>query len=111
LIICQVCKSANEDFANFCFNCGSELFSSLTPMSLSSSQSSLILPAQALIKPVLYTPLRVTPLGMCFYHPNLPAAYICSRCGRPICRDCAKPYFGLVFCAPCFIRVRMQSRL
>ncbi|MEM3507170.1 MAG: hypothetical protein QW589_00500 [Candidatus Bathyarchaeia archaeon] len=107
MIICQVCKSENEDFASFCFNCGSALFPSFT------TAPPLVLPilpaqtAQTPLKPVSYTPLRPAPLGMCFYHSNLPAAYICSRCGRQICRSCAKPYFGLVFCAPCFTRIRV----
>jgi hypothetical protein len=50
-------------------------------------------------------PLRVPPPGMCFYHPNLPAVYICSRCGRPICRDCSKEYMGLILCPQCYLGV------
>lgn len=45
---------------------------------------------------------RVSRIGMCYYHPDLPAVYVCNRCGRPICRDCAKAYVGLMLCPQCY---------
>ncbi len=47
-------------------------------------------------------PMRVPPPGMCFYHPSLPAVYICNRCGRAICRDDSKAYIDLVLCPQCY---------
>ncbi len=46
--------------------------------------------------------MRVPPPGMCFYHPSLPAVYICNRCGRAICRDDSKAYMDLVLCPQCY---------
>ncbi|MEM2895974.1 MAG: B-box zinc finger protein [Candidatus Bathyarchaeia archaeon] len=101
--MCQVCESESEDFASFCSNCGSSLFS---PSATFSSGQTLVKPVLGSNDPSLvYMPLRAAPSGVCFYHQNLPAAYICSRCGRPICRNCAKPYLGLVLCTPCFTRI------
>jgi WD40 repeat protein/tRNA A-37 threonylcarbamoyl transferase component Bud32/DNA-directed RNA polymerase subunit RPC12/RpoP len=42
------------------------------------------------------------PLGMCFYHSSVPAMYVCSRCGRAVCRDDYKAYMGLVLCMQCY---------
>ena len=47
-------------------------------------------------------PIRSSRIGMCFYHQDLPAVYVCNRCGRPICRDCAKSYSGLTLCPQCY---------
>jgi len=44
---------------------------------------------------------RIPPVGSCYYHPNLPATFTCGRCGRPICRTCAKPRGDMVFCPEC----------
>lgn len=38
----------------------------------------------------------------CFYHPNLPAVAVCSRCGRGTCASCSKPYGALTLCPNCF---------
>jgi len=94
LIVCQVCKSINDDFATYCFNCGSALSSA--------SMQTSIKPIKLNNPSLSYMPLRVPSPGMCFYHPNLPAAYICSRCGRPICRDCARFYGDLILCPQCY---------
>jgi DNA-directed RNA polymerase subunit RPC12/RpoP len=47
-------------------------------------------------------PTRVPAPGMCFYHPSLPAVYICNRCGRAICRDDSKSYMDLILCPQCY---------
>ncbi|MEM2780259.1 MAG: hypothetical protein QW791_05245 [Candidatus Bathyarchaeia archaeon] len=44
---------------------------------------------------------KIPSLGSCFYHPNLQAAFICARCGRQICRTCAKPRGDMVLCPEC----------
>lgn len=38
----------------------------------------------------------------CFYHTDLPAMFVCSRCGRKICSSCNKPYSGLSLCPSCY---------
>jgi len=38
----------------------------------------------------------------CFYHPDLPAMFVCSRCGRKICSSCNKSYSGLSLCPSCY---------
>ncbi|HUO41899.1 MAG TPA: hypothetical protein VMU35_02910 [Methylomirabilota bacterium] len=38
----------------------------------------------------------------CFYHADLPAMFVCSRCGRKICGSCNKPYSGLTLCPNCY---------
>jgi DNA-directed RNA polymerase subunit RPC12/RpoP len=47
-------------------------------------------------------PMRAIRVGSCFYHPDLPAVYVCNRCGKNICRDCAKSYGGLILCPQCY---------
>jgi hypothetical protein len=39
--------------------------------------------------------------GMCAYHKELPAAFICNRCGKSICSTCAVRYGQVVFCPQC----------
>lgn len=39
--------------------------------------------------------------GMCSYHSELPAAFICNRCGKSICSNCAIRYGQVVFCPQC----------
>ncbi len=92
---CSTCGNANRDDATFCSACGTSLVSapSLKPV-----------PSVRVVSPVMSTgaSMRVPPPGMCFYHPNLPAIYVCNRCGRPICRDDSKAYQDLVMCPQCY---------
>ena len=39
--------------------------------------------------------------GQCAYHAELPAAFICNRCGKSICSTCAVRYGQVVFCPQC----------
>jgi DNA-directed RNA polymerase subunit RPC12/RpoP len=87
---CSRCGYDNRDESRFCSSCGTPLFAA-PPMK----------PV-----PVPAPPLRsITQPGMCFYHPNLPAIHICSRCGRSICRDCSIPRMGIVLCPECSHRI------
>ena len=45
----------------------------------------------------------------CYYHTDLTANRICSRCGRRICVSCAKPYGDLTLCPTCFHTSAMYS--
>jgi len=98
VIKCQQCGTENKDKTKYCSNCGALLM--VTPPALGT-------PA---IKPVpgvkVVTPLagvtRIPSPGMCYYHPTLRAKYVCSRDGRQICTDCAKPYLDLILCPTCY---------
>jgi len=46
-------------------------------------------------------PTRLAAPGMCFYHQQIPATYICNKCGRAICSNCAQGYGSLTFCPQC----------
>jgi len=41
-------------------------------------------------------------MNPCYYHSDLPALGVCSRCGRRLCGSCSKPYSGLTLCPVCF---------
>ncbi len=92
---CPTCGANNRDDASFCSACGTSLIGppSVKPV-----------PSVRVVSPVMPAgvPMRVPPPGMCFYHPNLPAIYVCNRCGRPICRDDSKAYQDLVMCPQCY---------
>jgi len=47
--------------------------------------------------------------SMCYYHTNLPANRICSRCGRGICLSCTRPYGDLTLCTTCFRALVMAN--
>jgi len=47
-------------------------------------------------------------MNTCYYHPNLPASSVCTRCGRRICATCAKPYGALALCPVCFHQIPPQ---
>lgn len=55
------------------------------------------------------TAMRVSPPGMCYYHPNLRASYVCSRCGRSICRDDSRFYGDLILCPQCHAGVHPMA--
>ncbi|MBS7622628.1 zinc ribbon domain-containing protein [Candidatus Bathyarchaeota archaeon] len=90
---CPKCGAANRDDATFCSSCGSSFAApAVKPV-----------PSVKVVRPAVPSiPYRVPPPGMCYYHPNLPAQYICSRCGRAICRDDARFYGDLVLCPQCY---------
>lgn len=92
---CPTCGANNRDDASFCSACGTSL---IAPPSVKP------VPSVRVVSPVspAGAPMRVPPPGMCFYHPNLPAIYVCNRCGRPICRDDSKAYQDLVMCPQCY---------
>ena len=46
-------------------------------------------------------PTRLPTPGMCFYHSEIPATYVCNKCGRAICVNCANKYGSLTFCPQC----------
>jgi len=110
MVNCLKCGKENADMAKFCYSCGTPIISVATPMPTPPTMKPLpavkvITPtgaAASAVAPTIRAPVRVPAPGMCFYHSNLPAAYVCNRCGRAICRSCGKSYMQLVFCPQCF---------
>ncbi len=99
---CPTCGYNNRDDAVFCSSCGTSLAApggpALKPV-----------PSVRVVTPVsLGAPVRVPAPGMCYYHPNLPAVYVCNRCGRAICRDDSKAYMDLMLCSQCYVGIVPQ---
>jgi hypothetical protein len=96
---CPSCGYNNRDDATFCSSCGASLAGAGAP-------SLKPVPSVRVVTPVSFGgPIRVPAPGQCFYHPNLPAIYVCNRCGRSICRDDSKAYMDLVLCPQCYAGV------
>ena len=94
---CPTCGYNNRDDAAFCSSCGA---------SLGGAPALKPVPSVRVVTPVSPgNPIRVPAPGQCFYHPNLPAVYVCNRCGRAICRDDSKAYMDLVLCPQCYAGV------
>ncbi|HUK27223.1 MAG TPA: zinc-ribbon domain-containing protein [Candidatus Acidoferrales bacterium] len=93
---CPSCGYNNRDDASFCSSCGASLGVTAVP-------TLKPVPSVRVVTPVSPGgPIRVPAPGQCFYHPNLPAVYVCNRCGRSICRDDSKAYMDLVLCPQCY---------
>jgi len=96
---CPSCGYNNRDDAAFCSSCGASLAGAAAP-------ALKPVPSVRVVTPVTAGgPIRVPAPGQCFYHPNLPAIYVCNRCGRAICRDDSKAYMDLVLCPQCYAGV------
>ena len=93
---CPSCGYNNRDDAAFCSSCGASLAGAAGTRTQTSPLSAVVTPVSA------GGPIRVPAPGQCFYHPNLPAIYVCNRCGRSICRDDSKAYMDLVLCPQCY---------
>ena len=116
--ICPKCGKENPDEAKFCINCGTELEAPQQP-SLTVKPPPTVTVTKPLTTKPTPTPLQpptitsttvIRPPGMCFYHPSLPAKYICSRCGRPICEHCAIDVGGLILCPQCTAGIGRVTR-
>ena len=94
---CPSCGYNNRDDATFCSSCGASVGVAVPGPALKP------VPSVRVVTPVSPGgPVRVPAPGQCFYHPNLPAVYVCNRCGRSICRDDSKAYMDLVLCPQCY---------
>ncbi len=102
---CPNCNTNNQKDSNFCSSCGKpfEDQASEPPTQPPSTPSQESYEAPHHDHQVPPPKPSVTPhsLGNCYYHPDLPAVYVCNRCGRPICRDDTKDYDGLILCPEC----------
>ncbi len=97
---CKSCNVENPEGAAFCSNCGSSLGADIK-----------VKIQRGIVQPQRRTPQiqhrqvtsrrSVSMPGMCFYHQQLPATYVCSRCGRAICHSCSSFIGPLAFCPHC----------
>ncbi len=102
--ICQVCGKTNADDARYCFSCGAT-FSQAPPVKVDVKS-----PLTGYTKPTPPAPMAPSPFatrqvqrpGSCFYHPELPSSFVCSRCGRSVCSGCTRQYGALSLCTECF---------
>jgi len=101
MIPCQSCGRPNAEDARFCFSCGATL-SRAPPVKVEvkSPLTGQTVPAPR--PPPMYTPRQIQSPGSCYYHHDLPSAFVCSRCGRSICAGCNKQYGALSFCTECY---------
>jgi len=100
--LCQACGKPNADDARFCFSCGSPL-SRVPPVKVevkSPITGQTVMQQQP--QPPIYTPRQIQGIGTCYYHHDLPSAFVCSRCGRSICAGCNRQYGMLSFCTECY---------
>lgn len=121
---CLECGHENEEDAKFCTACGAPLVVKEDIVTLTAKPTaeeappteaevksvpkvSVITPTTPITRPAgpPYGMMRVSPPGMCFYHELLPAANVCGRCGRAICRYCSKTYMDLTLCPQCYAGV------
>ena len=106
MVLCQACGKPNMDDARFCFSCGTAL-SQAPPVKVEVKSPLGGFPATPGVTvapafPSIYGPRQVARGGSCYYHPELPSTFICSRCGRSICVNCTRQYGMLTFCTECF---------
>jgi hypothetical protein len=101
MVQCQVCGKSNLDDARFCFNCGTPI-SQGPPVKVEVKSPLASFPGAPQMSAPIYPPRQVPRQGSCYYHPELPSMYICSRCGRPICMGCSRKYGVLTFCTECY---------
>ncbi|MEM2567919.1 MAG: zinc ribbon domain-containing protein [Candidatus Bathyarchaeia archaeon] len=111
MVECPKCGTKNPKDAVYCMSCGSpiEEKETITLKPATPPAVTKPVPGVKVVKPITpgapittAAPMRIPSIGSCFYHPSLLAAYLCSRCGRPICRDCAKAHGDLIFCPQCY---------
>jgi hypothetical protein len=45
----------------------------------------------------------------CFYHPERDAVAVCSKCGKPLCKECAIEYKGKIYCKDCLAEIKKKE--
>ena len=109
--LCPACGSRNADEAVFCSTCGATLTQPRPSQAMQpAGPTAKPVPIVKTITPLAQAPQQLGPamvrppvaVGSCFYHPDLPASYICVRCGRALCYSCTKPYGQLAMCPQCY---------
>jgi hypothetical protein len=46
----------------------------------------------------------------CYYHPDREAVAVCSKCGKPLCKDCAIEYRGKIYCKDCMEKIKSEEK-
>jgi len=102
--LCQACGKPNAEDARFCFSCGAAL-SRVPPVKVevkSPITGQTVIPPSPQQPQPIYTPRQIQGIGSCYYHHDLPSAFVCARCGRSICAGCNRQYGMLSFCTECY---------
>lgn len=97
---CPSCGRENTDDARFCFSCGATIVQA-PPVKVDIKSPLASMPPTPAVPP-MHAPRQPIRSGSCYYHPDLPSTYVCSRCGRSICVGCNKQYGILNFCPECY---------
>ena len=106
---CLNCGKKNAKKSRFCYSCGNPLeignetkspptVKVVTPLDLTP-------PSYISNTSIMTTPSQITrhhQPGMCYYHQDLQAIYVCGRCGKTICQNCTKPYGQISLCPQCY---------
>jgi len=122
---CPKCGAANRDIASFCSKCGTSFTLSGTPPVPPPTAPATPPPpttTQPPAPPPTYPPTthihpstppvpqaqptapsmqRSPVVGMCSFHPNLPAIYVCGKCGKLLCTNCTRNYMNMILCPQC----------
>jgi hypothetical protein len=128
---CPKCGAANRDIASFCSKCGTSFTLQGTPpvppptVSATPPPSTAIPPTTTTPPPApppIYPPTthsypsaprvpqtspsapgipRSPVVGMCSFHPNLPAIHVCGKCGKFLCTNCTRRYMNMILCPQC----------
>ena len=88
---CPSCGHDNREEANYCLKCGVKI---TVPPTHVASETVADQEPPTTIEPNV-------PPG-CSFHPDAMASYLCGRCGRALCRSCARLSSGMVFCPLCW---------
>jgi hypothetical protein len=86
--LCEACASRMSD-DGVCDNCARR---QTTPVPIESTAATAPKP------------------GACYQHEFTPASVFCARCGRAMCRGCARPVRGLFACSDCVHELEHESR-
>lgn len=90
---CRKCGTENAEGSKYCKSCGEDIISASN-----SPESQVKSGGVPTFEPPKNTPTFTPPSSpsligpTCDWHTDEPAAANCSRCGRPICRDCVEAY-------------------
>ncbi len=128
---CPKCGAANRDIASFCSKCGTSFTpfgaqpvppptapatpppSTATPPPTTTpppappptypptSHSHPSTPSVPQSQPTAPNMQRSPVVGMCSFHPNLPAIYVCGKCGKLLCTNCTRNYMNMILCPQC----------
>lgn len=90
---CRKCGTENAEGAKFCKSCGAEVVPAGNSSDAQAKSAGIPTFEPPKNTPTFTPPSTPTFSGpSCDWHNDEPAVANCSRCGRPICRDCVEAY-------------------